>query len=110
MAEPAQTSIAEQHLGNHVSVSTDFNKDWFPLKEIAANESLLGSKSLNKVIPVTTQRNIGTARYGDFCPGRVAVIEGSAFVNSRNRVQSEIRRRDSSDRRSESVHYVSSYD
>jgi hypothetical protein len=44
---------------------------------------LPGSKSLNKVIPLTTQNNRGIVRHGDFYPGRVAVIKGSAFVNSK---------------------------
>jgi hypothetical protein len=31
---------------------------------------------------VATQKNRGTVRHDDFYPGRVAVIKGSAFVNS----------------------------
>jgi hypothetical protein len=32
---------------------------------------------------LTTQKQRGTVRHGDFYPGPVAVIKGSAFVNLR---------------------------
>jgi hypothetical protein len=32
---------------------------------------------------VTTQKNRGTILHGDFCPGHMADIKGSEFVNSR---------------------------
>jgi hypothetical protein len=32
---------------------------------------------------MTTQKTRGTVRDGDFYPGRVAVVKGSAFVNSK---------------------------
>jgi hypothetical protein len=41
------------------------------------------SKSLNKVIPVTTQKTEEPFGMVDFYPGRVAIIKGSVFVNSR---------------------------
>jgi hypothetical protein len=83
MVEPDQTSIPRQQLGNDVSAATNMNKDQFPLQRIAANESLPGRKSLNKVTPVTTQNDRGTVRRGDFDSGRLEVIKTSAFVNSR---------------------------
>jgi hypothetical protein len=86
-----QTSTARQWLGNHVSAAMNINKNYLPLQRIAANESLLGSMSLNKVISVTTQKNNnGTLENGDFYPGRMAVIKGSAFINSSSRDQFEI--------------------
>jgi hypothetical protein len=42
---------------------------------------LPGSKSLNKVIPVKAEELFDM--HADFYPGRMIVIEGSAFVNSR---------------------------
>jgi hypothetical protein len=36
--------------------------------------------NVNKGIPVTTQKNRGTVRHGDFYPGRMAAIKGSAIV------------------------------
>jgi hypothetical protein len=56
MVEPEQTSIARKRLGKHVSAATNINKDYLPLQQIAANESLPGSNLVKKVIPVTTKR------------------------------------------------------
>jgi hypothetical protein len=39
--------------------------------------------NVNIGIPVTIQKNRGTVRHGDFYSGCMAVIKGSAFVNSR---------------------------
>jgi hypothetical protein len=75
MVEPEMIFICRKWLGNHVSAATNINKDYFPLQRIAANESLPGSKSLNKAIPATTQQNRETVIHGDFYPGRVAVIK-----------------------------------
>jgi hypothetical protein len=60
---------------------------------IAANESLSGSRSLNKVIPMTTQKNRGTVWHDDFYPGCMADIKSSAFVNLSSRDQSKISER-----------------
>jgi hypothetical protein len=57
------------------------------------NEQLPGRKSLNRVISVTTQKNKGTVRHGDLYPGHVAVMKGSAFVNSSSGDQTEISER-----------------
>jgi hypothetical protein len=50
--------------------------------------------NVNKGIPMTKEKNSGTVRYGDFYPGHMAVIKGSAFVNSRGveiQIQTAIR-------------------
>jgi hypothetical protein len=39
--------------------------------------------NMNKSIPVTTQKNRGTVRHGDFHSSRLAVIKGGSFVHSR---------------------------
>jgi hypothetical protein len=66
--------------------------------------------NVNKGILVTTLENKGTVRYGDIYPGRVAVVKGSAFVNSRVVEIGSRLVRDSSDRRrSEGVQCVSCY-
>jgi hypothetical protein len=38
--------------------------------------------NVNKGILVTTQKDRGTVHHGDFYPGRVSDIKGSAFLNS----------------------------
>jgi hypothetical protein len=38
--------------------------------------------NVNKGIPVTTQKNRGTVRHGDFYSGRLAIIKRSSFANS----------------------------
>jgi hypothetical protein len=50
---------------------------------------LPGSKSLNKVIPVTTEELFNS----DFYPGLVAVIKSSGFVNSSSIDYSDISER-----------------
>jgi hypothetical protein len=60
MVEPEQASIAEERFSNYVSAANEYRQRLVPIMMIAANESLSGSRSLNKVIPMTTQKNRGT--------------------------------------------------
>jgi hypothetical protein len=53
----------------------------FPLQQISMNELLLRSRPLTKIFP--WQRKELSVRHGDLYSGRVAVIKGSSFVNSR---------------------------
>jgi 4-hydroxyphenylpyruvate dioxygenase-like putative hemolysin len=53
------------------------------------------------MIPGTTQQSIGTVRHGDFDPGHVTFIKGSAFVNSIRNIRLRLNSKDSDSDRSQ---------